>query len=259
MLMIRFLPLETRNPETDTFRPPSRQAAAAACIAGGRSVSACARFSRVEGPRSHTTRATPAAAAASTVRDLTATTPFLTLRTIPITQRDRYETWHFGDTAPMTDTPALAALEGADLYFEVVRNPRPTSVEESAALQGIEVERLIKTIVVRRAENDYVFVLVPGPRAIDWPKLRAHLGVSRIALPDQDEARQATGYERGTITPFGSTHAWPVVADTSLVGIGKVAIGGGGHGVNLHLDGEELIAHLGADVADVTKPMEPRK
>lgn len=157
----------------------------------------------------------------------------------------------------MTSTPALIALGTADLAFEVVRNPRPSSVEESAAFQGIEVDRLLKTIVVRRGEGDYVFVLVPGPRAIDWPKLRAHLGVSRIALPDREEARDATGYERGTITPFGSTTAWPVVADASIAGSGKVAIGGGGHGVNLHLDADDLIAHLDATVADVTKPLSP--
>lgn len=156
------------------------------------------------------------------------------------------------------DTPALRSLDGSNLSFEVVTNPRPTSVEESAQFQGIEVDRLLKTIVVRRAENDYLFVLVPGPRAIDWGKLRALLGISRMTLPDADEAKAATGYERGTITPFGSTTAWPVIADGSIAGIGRVAIGGGGHGVNLHLDADDLIAHLGATVADVTKPQSPR-
>lgn len=158
----------------------------------------------------------------------------------------------------MIETPALMALQGAQLAFEIVTNPRPASVEESASLQGIEVRQLLKTIVVRRSENDYVFVLVPGPLAIDWPKLRSHLGVSRISLPDQDEAKAATGYERGTITPFGATHPWPVVADASIAGSGKVAIGGGGHGVNLHLDADALISFLKADVADVTKPLPSR-
>ncbi|MFP5298854.1 MAG: aminoacyl-tRNA deacylase [Actinomycetota bacterium] len=153
----------------------------------------------------------------------------------------------------MTDTPALRALRDSDLSYRVVTNPRPRTVEESAELQGIAVERLLKTIVVRRGENDYIFVLVPGPRSIDWPKLRAHLGVSRLSLPDQEEAREATGYERGTITPFGSKASWPVVADASIAGAETVAIGGGGHGVNLHLEADDLIAYLGAEVADVTK------
>jgi prolyl-tRNA editing enzyme YbaK/EbsC (Cys-tRNA(Pro) deacylase) len=108
--------------------------------------------------------------------------------------------------------------------------------------------------VIRRAENDYVFVLVPGGRQIDWPKLRAQLGVSRLSLPDADEAKAATGYERGTITPFGSATTWSVIADATISGLGTVAIGGGGHGINLHVAAAALVEFLQAELADVTKP-----
>ena len=96
-------------------------------------------------------------------------------------------------------------------------------------------------------------MLVPGGLSIDWPKLRAHLRVSRLSLPDADEAKAATGYERGAITPFGSSNPWPVVVDASVVGKGRIALGGGAHGVNIHVDADELIRVLGATVADVTK------
>ena len=155
------------------------------------------------------------------------------------------------------DTPALHALEGSTLRFDVVRTQRARSAEESASFQGIELGQLLRTVVIRRGANDYVFVLVPGGREIDWKKLRAHLGVSRLSLPDADEAKQATGYERGAITPFGSTTAWPAIADATIATSGNVAIGGGGHGINLHLDARELIAFLGADVADVAKAERP--
>jgi Cys-tRNA(Pro) deacylase len=151
------------------------------------------------------------------------------------------------------DTPALRALEGADLAFEVVRTERARSAEESAAFQGIELGQLLRTIVIRRGADDHVFVLVPGGRQIDWPKLRAHLGVSRLSLPDAEEAKAATGYERGAITPFGATTRWPVIADPTIPTLEEVAIGGGGHGINLHLRGGDLVAFLGADVAEVTK------
>ena len=69
--------------------------------------------------------------------------------------------------------------------------------------------------------DDFVFVLVPGGRQISWPKLRSLLGISRISLPDADVAREATGYERGAITPFGSTTAWPVIADATVASLGR--------------------------------------
>jgi Cys-tRNA(Pro)/Cys-tRNA(Cys) deacylase len=150
--------------------------------------------------------------------------------------------------------PAIEAVRAAGLPFEVKRTERARSAEESATFQGIELGDLLRTIVVRRGEDDYVFVLVPAGRRFDWPKLRACLGVTRLSLPDADEARGATGYERGTITPFGSSRAWPVVADATIVGRPRVAIGGGAHGVNLHLAADDLVRATRATVADVSVP-----
>src|SRR5437763_4758054 len=132
------------------------------------------------------------------------------------------------------ETPAIRAAAGIGLVHDVVRTQRPNSADESATLQGIEIGRLLRTTVLRGGADDYVFVLVPGGRQIDWPKLRAHLGVSRLSLPDQHEARDVTGYERGAITPLGSTRDWPVVAGASIGELDRGAIGAGAHGVNLH-------------------------
>ena len=65
-------------------------------------------------------------------------------------------------------------------------------------------------------------------------------------------AREATGYERGTITPFGSTRAWPVIADAAVVGR-RISMGGGAHGVGITVDADAALAALGAQVADVSE------
>src|SRR5205809_7036317 len=94
------------------------------------------------------------------------------------------------------DPPAGArAATAAGLAFVLVRTERPSSAEESPALQGIHLEQLLRTIVVLRVERDYVFVLLPGGRQIDWPKLRAHRGTRRLSLPDLEAVREATGYD----------------------------------------------------------------
>jgi Cys-tRNA(Pro)/Cys-tRNA(Cys) deacylase len=152
----------------------------------------------------------------------------------------------------VAETRATRAAADAGLAARVVATDIPTSADESAALQGIDVGRLLRTIVIRRGADDYVFVLVPGGRQIDWKKLRTHLGQRRLSLPDADEARAATGYERGAITPFGATTAWPVVADATIRGLGTVAIGAGARGVNLHVDAESMLGALDASEADVT-------
>ena len=159
------------------------------------------------------------------------------------------------NTAPMPDTPALRALADLGFPYEVTETSRSHSVEEAAAKRGISVSQLIKTIVVRKGEDDFLFVLVPGDRGIDWAKLRAHLGIRRMNLPDAEEALAVTGYERGTITPFGATKAWPVIADSSIDPDDPVSIGGGAHGVSVKMQAHMLIEATGADVADVTKPL----
>ena len=157
-------------------------------------------------------------------------------------------------TQPEERTAALAAMAALGVAHRVVRTGQANSAEEAAALQGIPLAALLRTIVVRRGEDDYLFVLVPAGRRFDWPKLRAHLGVTRLSLPDADEARRVTGYVRYTITPFGSTSAWPVLADASIVDQPVVSIGGGARGVNLHLAPAELVRALDAAVVDVSVP-----
>lgn len=151
-------------------------------------------------------------------------------------------------------TPAIEAAARSGISHRVVRTAVPESAEESAALQGIPLVALLRTIVVRRGADDYLFVLVPAGRRFDWPKLRAHLGLSRISLPDADEAREVTGYVRYTITPFGSTRAWPVIVDAAAMTEPVVSVGGGIRGVNLQLAPADLVTALRASVADLTTP-----
>ena len=151
----------------------------------------------------------------------------------------------------MSEQRAIAAVEELGLSYEVTRHGRVSSLAEAAAARGIEPRDLVKTLVVRRGDDDYLFVLVPGDRAFSWPKLRALLGVQRLSMPDAATARLVTGYERGTITPFGALRAWPVIADAGMVGR-RVSLGGGAHGVGLTLDADAAVAALGATVADIS-------
>jgi Cys-tRNA(Pro) deacylase len=151
------------------------------------------------------------------------------------------------------ETPATRALAASGIAHTVVRHGRVGSLAEAAAVRGVEPSAVVKTMVVRRGEGDHLFVLVPGDRQISWPKLRALLGVNRISMPDAHAAREVTGYERGTITPFGARAALPVIADERLVGR-TISLGAGGHGVAATLAADDVVAHFDAQVADVTDP-----
>lgn len=144
---------------------------------------------------------------------------------------------------------ADAAARGIEVEF--VERIAARSLEEAAEILGITPADIVKSLVVKRHDGTFLFAEVPGDRQISWPKLRALVGVNKLQLPDAAVALEATGYERGTITPLGSTTAWPVYLDERIVGR-RVSMGAGEHGVSLFVEADALIAGLGAVVADIS-------
>ncbi|WP_427015314.1 aminoacyl-tRNA deacylase [Pseudarthrobacter sp. P1] len=160
--------------------------------------------------------------------------------------------------APEAGAPAGRERVAADaaargLAVEIFPRQNAGSLAEAAQILGIRPADIVKSLVVKRSGEAFLFALIPGDRQISWPKLRAVVGVNKLAMPPAEVALAATGYARGTITPLGSTTAWPVYADECIVGQ-KVAMGAGEHGYSLFVDGDALIAALGATVADISAP-----
>jgi Cys-tRNA(Pro) deacylase len=150
---------------------------------------------------------------------------------------------------------ADAAARG--LAVEFIERMRASSLEEAASILGITPADIVKSLVVKRSDGTFLFALIPGNRQISWPKLRALVGVNKLQLPSPELALEATGYERGTITPLGSTTSWPVYADAGMAGR-RVSMGAGEHGYSLFVEADELLAALGAVVADISEPLAPR-
>ena len=148
-----------------------------------------------------------------------------------------------------------AAAHG--LAIEIRERPKANSLAEAAELLGILPSGIVKTLVVKRADDTYLFALIPGGRSISWPKLRAVVGVNKLRLPEPELALAATGYERGTIVPIGSSTEWPIFADESIVGR-RIAMGAGSHGYSLFVEADDLITAYGATVADISVPETPR-
>ncbi len=141
-----------------------------------------------------------------------------------------------------------AAARG--IPVEIVERPKAESLEQAAELLGISPSAIVKSLVVKRHDGTFLFALVPGDRQISWAKLRAVVGVNKLQLPSQEIALEATGYERGTITPLGSTTAWPVFVDSRVSG--RIALGAGDHGYSAWVQTDDLVRGLDASIADIS-------
>ena len=157
----------------------------------------------------------------------------------------------------MSRERVAADAAARDLEVEFVERTNARSLEEAASILGITPSDIVKSLVVKRSDDTFLFALVPGDRQIAWAKLRAIVGVNKLQLPSADVALANTGYERGTITPLGSTTAWPIFADERIVGK-RISLGAGEHGLSLFIEADDLIAAYGATVADITDELQPR-
>ena len=140
--------------------------------------------------------------------------------------------------------------EARGIPIDIVERPNAASLEQAAELLGISPAAIVKSLVVKRHDGTFLFALIPGDRQISWAKLRAVVGVNKLQLPEASVAFDATGYERGTITPFGSTTAWPVYADAAVTG--RIAMGAGEHGYSAWVQADDLIRGFDATVADIS-------
>ena len=143
-----------------------------------------------------------------------------------------------------------ADAEARGIPIDIVERPQAASLEEAAAVLGISPAAIVKSLVVKRHDGTFLLALIPGDRQISWAKLRAVVGVNKLQLPEASVAFDATGYERGTITPFGSTTAWPVYADAAVTG--RIAMGAGEHGFSAWVEADDLIRGFDATVADIS-------
>lgn len=154
-------------------------------------------------------------------------------------------------TTEEPSSPAVDAASAAGVGFRLVHHGKVSSAEEAAEKRGIAISQLAKTLVVRVEEDRYVLVLVPGDSGMDYKKLRDHLGVRRLTMPDPDEALEVTGYRRGTITPLGS--GLPAILDRGLLGHAEISLGSGVEGWAIHLDPADLVEAFDVTIGDVAR------
>lgn len=154
--------------------------------------------------------------------------------------------------------PTHRVIEAArERGLDVVVQPRPkvSSLHEAADALGVGPGDIVKSLVVKRSDDTYLFALIPGDRNISWPKLRALVGVNKLQLPDAAAALEATGYERGTITPIGALNDWPVYLDEAVAGR-RIILGAGVQGFSLTVAADDLAHAYNAIVADISKPID---
>jgi len=147
----------------------------------------------------------------------------------------------------MTDLPPVArALDELQIPYHLFVHAGPVHSLEQAARERQQLpDQVIRSIVFRVSQDDFLMVLIAGDRQIAWPALRRYLGQSRLTLATEDEVRSVTGYERGAVAPFGLPQPLRILVDESVFTHEEVSLGSGVRGTAVIMTSFDLRCALG--------------
>ena len=141
--------------------------------------------------------------------------------------------------------PVSQALLAKDIQHEVFVHPRPLrSLEQAAEERDQRPEQIVRSILFRVSEGEYVMVLMAGPGQINWKVLRRHLGTNRLTMATKEEVFSITGYPLGAVAPFGLPKPLKILVDHSVLDETIVSMGSGIRGVAIILKSKDLIKGL---------------
>jgi Cys-tRNA(Pro)/Cys-tRNA(Cys) deacylase len=145
-----------------------------------------------------------------------------------------------------TTTPAGKILAEIGIPFIEFKHDGPIrSIEQAAAERNQEVYQVVRSILFRCGEGEYFMVLVAGKGKISWQALRKHFQRSRLTTASPDEVKAVTGYEIGTVNPFGLPEGIPLLVDETVQAQPAISMGSGVHGTAIMLTTEQLFEALG--------------
>ena len=147
----------------------------------------------------------------------------------------------------MTESPPVSlALEKLGIPHRVFRHAgEVSSLEQAARERGQRPEQVLRSILFRIGEDEYLMVLVAGPAQISWKALRSYLGQSRLTMASEAEVLEVTGYPIGAVSPFGTVRSLRVLVDPSVFDEEEISLGSGVRGTTVILKSDDLKRALG--------------
>lgn len=156
----------------------------------------------------------------------------------------------------MNKTNAMRQLDAAKIKYKVYEyevDESDLSGTHVAAQLGLDFEMVFKTIVAKGDKTGYLVFCVPCHKEIDLKLAATVTGNKRVETVQVKELLGLTGYIRGGCSPIGMKKKFPTYIESSAVNFEEITISAGVRGAQLLVSTKELIAFIGAKLAEFAK------
>jgi len=137
--------------------------------------------------------------------------------------------------------PASLVLEQLGIPHRVFKHETPvTSFEQAASDRNQRPEQIVRSILFQVRPEEFVMVLMAGRDQIDWKKLRQLLKRSRVRMATDEEVLEVTGYQVGTVSPFGLKNQARMMIDASVLKEEEISIGSGVRNTAIVMKSEDV-------------------
>lgn len=137
-------------------------------------------------------------------------------------------------------------LESHNIDYDVITIPLSDDNKPIRNLEALLTEQdrdphsVVRSLLFKTSDGDFVLLAVAGGGRADWAKLREHLGVRKLKMADLGDVEPATGYRVGAVPPVALPDNLTVLADSSLNDYDDIIIGSGVLGYALALKQSDL-------------------
>ena len=155
----------------------------------------------------------------------------------------------------MTKTNAMRLLDAAALTYQTASydyDESDLSGLHAAKAIGMPPEQVFKTLVTRGDRTGTAVFCLPVNSELDLKKAAAVTDNKKLEMLPLKELLGVTGYLRGGCSPIGMKKAYPTYIDETAELFDLIAVSAGERGRQILLKPADLIAYIGAAVADVT-------
>ncbi len=151
-------------------------------------------------------------------------------------------------------TNAARLLDRAKIAYDLVHytvdenNLAATHVAEEL---GEDIATVFKTLVLRGDRTGLFVCVIPGDKEVDLKAAAKVSGNKKCEMIPMKELLPLTGYIRGGCSPIGMKKPLPTYFHSTATDHPRIYISAGVRGLQIAIAPADLIAYVGATVADI--------